>query len=231
MHSYTFYFAGELFSQKHLTGNALLAQAIYTLSEGKYLPILPQDLEFREITPQAIRDQDLLSLLQCDLALFNFDGPELDSGTVVEFMFAKFADIPSVLLRTDFREGGDQAGGGEPWNLMCSFYPRTETVLASCLETTTSAGHQRQSLDSYDASILEQNLQAPQAAINLTAQHIIDAFDQVIAEPSILRPDLADAIYQHLLAVPNFKAPREEVEPLIQRALHQKRTKGLLPNS
>jgi len=42
-------------------------------------------------------------LLNCDLALFNFDGPELDLGTVVEFLFAKFADIPALILRMDFR--------------------------------------------------------------------------------------------------------------------------------
>ena len=34
-------------------------------------------------------------------------------------MFAKFADIPSVLIRTDFRGGGDQEHF--PWNLMTSF--------------------------------------------------------------------------------------------------------------
>jgi len=172
--SKTFYFAGELFSQKHLIGNALLAQSIYETSEHKYLPILPQDLEFRDVTPKAIRDQDLLSLIQCDLALFHFDGPELDSGTVVEFMFAKFADIPSVILRTDFREGGDQSGVGEPWNLMCSFYPRTEVVLSSCLESSTHAGHQRQNIDDYDPSLLTSNINAHQEAINTTAQQIIN---------------------------------------------------------
>lgn len=74
-----------------------------------------------------IRDADISALLSCDLALFNYDGCELDSGTVVEFMFAKFADIPSVLLRTDFRAGGDS--GENPWNLMTSYYPRTETLV------------------------------------------------------------------------------------------------------
>jgi hypothetical protein len=36
--------------------------------------------------------------------LFLYNGTELDSGTVVEFMFSKFADIPSVIVRTDFRK-------------------------------------------------------------------------------------------------------------------------------
>jgi nucleoside 2-deoxyribosyltransferase len=86
---YTIYFAGELFSLKHLIGNALLADAINTLSESRYRCIVPQDLEQRETTALAIRDQDLFHVISCDLGLFHFDGPELDSGTVVEFMVAK----------------------------------------------------------------------------------------------------------------------------------------------
>ena len=84
------------------------------------------------MTAQDIRDIDIVTLIGCDLALFNFDGPELDSGTVTEFMFAKFADIPSLLLRTDFRRGGDQ--GEDPWNLMMSFYPRTRTLCLNSME-------------------------------------------------------------------------------------------------
>ena len=101
------YFAGELFSAKHIIGNAVLAAAIETVSEGRFSCILPQALEQRGTTPRAIRDQDLEAVYRSDVALFNFDGTEVDSGTVVEFMFAKFLDIPSVILRTDFRAAGD----------------------------------------------------------------------------------------------------------------------------
>ena len=52
----------------------------------------------------------------------------LDSGTVVEFVYAKLLDIPAVILRTDFRGGGDQDTDGDAWNLMVSFYPRTRNV-------------------------------------------------------------------------------------------------------
>src|SRR3954471_3430567 len=121
--SYTVYFAGELFSLKHLIGNAWLAEAIYEKSHGKYRCLLPQDLIPPGRTGRSIRDQDLRALIACDLALFNYDGPDLDSGTVVEFMYAKFADIPSVLLRSDIRNAGDFRN--EPWNLMSSYYPRT----------------------------------------------------------------------------------------------------------
>ena len=122
---FTIYFAGQLFDHKHLAGNALLASRIDRASEGRYLCILPQDLEQRGIGPMGIRDQDLRAVMECDLALFNFDGAEIPVGAVVEYMYAKTLDIPSVILRTDFRGGGDQDAEGDPWNLMASFYPRT----------------------------------------------------------------------------------------------------------
>ena len=109
--SSTVYFASELFTLKHLIGNAYLAEAIYEKSQGRYLCELPQDFEPRGTTARAVRDQDIKALMACDLALFNFDGTELDSGTVVEFMFAKFADIPCVILRSDLRKAGD---GNDP---------------------------------------------------------------------------------------------------------------------
>src|SRR6201993_4966158 len=131
------YFAGELFSLKHLVGNAALAEAIANLSNRNFTCVLPQTLEEREMSAQDIRDKDISTLIGCDLALFNFDGPELDSGTVAEFMFAKFADIPSLLLRTDFRRAGDQAE--DQWNLMMSFYPRTRTLCLNSMEIYKNA--------------------------------------------------------------------------------------------
>src|SRR3954469_12577354 len=126
--TFTIYFGGELFSLKHLIGNAWLAEAIYEKSHGKFRCVLPQDFaELRGRSARAIRDYNLRSLAACDLALFNFDGSDLDSGTVVEFMFAKFADLPAVLLRSDIRNAGDFPS--EPWNLMASFFPRTTNVI------------------------------------------------------------------------------------------------------
>ena len=57
--SYTVYFGGELFTLKHLIGNAYLAEAIYDKSHGKYLCQLPQDFEPRGKTTHAVRDQDI----------------------------------------------------------------------------------------------------------------------------------------------------------------------------
>src|ERR1700751_2147349 len=123
--SLSVYFAGELFNAKHLAGNAGLAAAIQRRSSGQFRGLRPQTMESREEGAHFIRDEDLEHLLCADIAIFNFDGSEIDSGTVVEFMVAKFADIPALLLRTDFRRGGDQ--GHDPWNLMLSYYPRTRS--------------------------------------------------------------------------------------------------------
>ena len=125
---YTIYFAGQLFDHKHLAGNALLASYIDGDSQGRYRCVLPQNLEQRGIGPMGIRDQDLRAVMECDLALFNFDGAEIPVGAVAEYMYAKMLDIPTVILRTDFRGGGDQDAEGDPWNLMVSFYPRTRII-------------------------------------------------------------------------------------------------------
>ena len=136
---YTVYFAGPLFDHKILQGNALLASHIEDVSEGRYRCILPQNLEQRGVSSIEIRDQNLRALLECDLALFNFDGADLDSGTVAEYMYAKTLDIPTVILRTDFRYGGDQEPDGNPWNIMVSFYPRTEVLHVDAMQRYTEA--------------------------------------------------------------------------------------------
>lgn len=127
------YFAGELFDHKDITGNLLLADAVEKVSAGRYQVMLPQDSECNDLrSVEEIRDRDLELLFSCDCIVANFDGTELDSGTVVEFCFAKMLDMPAVLLRTDFRRGGDN--GIDPWNLMCSGYPRSRTLLISAME-------------------------------------------------------------------------------------------------
>lgn len=126
MNKYTIYFAGDLFDHKHLIGNRLLSDEIKKLSGGKFEPTLPQDHEQSSSRSTDIRDSDYELLINSDLALFNFDGTDLDSGTVAEFMIAKMLDIPSVIIRSDFRLAGDQKlDGGDNWNLMLSGYPRT----------------------------------------------------------------------------------------------------------
>ena len=171
-----YYFAGGLFSHKEIIGNRLLAEAIAGVSHGKWEALLPQDAENQlRDDPQAIRDNDFEMVLQSDAALFNFDGTELDSGTVAEFMAARFIDLPCVLFRSDFRSAGDQNADGEAWNLMLSGYPRTITV-------------RFESMEQYQHFFGKNN--SPMEALKLyyqtMAERIVEALDRIAAVKPVL---------------------------------------------
>ena len=183
------YWAGDLFDSKDLIGNLLLADAVERCSDARYRVMLPQDgeCEVVERTSRSIRDADFELLFNCDVLVANFDGHDLDSGTVVEFCFAKSIDMPSVLLRTDFRNSGDHSlPDGEPWNLMCSHYPRTEVLHVNAMnryhELCDPANKQRSnSVQSFYESI---------------AVEIIEALDRVCIMPSWLEQDQVFQQYQ-----------------------------------
>jgi nucleoside 2-deoxyribosyltransferase len=65
---------------------------------------LPQHLEEKQhALTQQLKEQDLNQVLKADGILVNFNGTDLDSGTVIEFITAKMVNKPAVVLRTDFR--------------------------------------------------------------------------------------------------------------------------------
>jgi nucleoside 2-deoxyribosyltransferase len=202
------YFAGELFSAKHLAGNARLAASLQRQSQGQVHCVLPQTLENRTEGAHLIRDEDLEALITSDLALFNFDGSEIDSGTVVEFMVAKFADIPALLLRTDFRRGGDQAE--DPWNLMLSFYPRTGVCCFDSMalyKTGLSEG-----LDPVTAS---------DSMLDQIAARIAPELFLLAQSKPILPPDSVDSIYDWIARFPGFRS--QETTTRIREALEHRR--------
>ena len=208
------YFAGELFSSKHLVGNAALADAIAKASNLNFICVLPQALEERNLSAHDIRDQDIVTLIGCDLAIFNFDGPELDSGTVAEFFFAKFADIPSLLLRTDFRRAGDQ--GQDPWNLMMSFYPRTRALCVNSMEIYHKALSSGMTPARAGQSLIDQVAEAAVKELELLSQ-LAPAISQELAEP----------VFRWLSKMPGFHS-RESGEK-VMAALVQKKVNRLLP--
>jgi nucleoside 2-deoxyribosyltransferase len=221
MRTFDFYFAGELFDAKHLIGNAYLAAEILKQSEGRYRPVLPQDLEQRSLHPQDIRDEDILGLLESDLALFHFDGSDLDSGTVVEFMIAKFADIPAVILRSDFRASGDQVE--HPWNLMASFYPRTEIVLIDALRSYKFGNS---GLKSGSRDLLTDPRKSVEQVIKLNTMithKVIHAFDRVLQVPALLKGEQQEVIFQWLQSMCGFKRSRADLQSLFERILARKR--------
>ena len=145
-------------------------------------------------------------------------------------MFAKFADIPSVLLRTDFRNGGDQAGVGEPWNLMTSYYPRTATVVidAMALYQEGLAPHPAP-IDEPDASL--ENNRSGQAGMTMlarTADAVIAAFDQVLQLPAVLPGAMRESVYHWLALMPGFRTATDERIAELQDLCAAKQGKGLL---
>ena len=169
------YFAGGLFDHKELTGNMLLAEKIERLSAGRYQVLLPQDFESAQTDATSVRNNDYKLLLTCDLIVANFDGVELDSGTVAEFCCAKMLDMPAVLFRTDFRNGVERPGAIVPWNLMISAYPRTVNLIINGMDELVRHGRD---LEQYHSSIAEQ---------------IIAAMDKAVVTGSILsQKDLTD---------------------------------------
>jgi hypothetical protein len=208
------YFAGELFSLKHLVGNAALADAIGKFSDGRFACVLPQTLEDRAISAHEIRDQDIVALVGCDLAVFNFDGPELDSGTVAEFMLAKFADIPSLLLRTDFRRGGDQ--GVDPWNLMMSFYPRTKTL---CLNSS----------EIYKLGLGRgmSPVNAGNSMVDRVAHAIVKELEMLSQFPPIMNDDLTGPVFRWMSKLAGFHSS-ESIEK-VMAALTKKKGRLMLP--
>ena len=220
---YTIYFAGQLFDHKHLAGNALLASHIDSLSEGRYRCVLPQDLEQRGIGPMGIRDQDLRAVMECDLALFNFDGAEIPVGAVAEYMYAKLLDIPAVILRTDFRGGGDQDAEGDPWNLMVSFYPRTRIRHLDAMQWYQDA--LRQGGDAAEVSARFQRR---------IAEEVLSLLDEVRGDTPIMEGGLAGAEGEYRwalrLAGGGMAALADDAE-YVRRVVERKIGLGLLNGS
>jgi len=214
------YLGGALFKHGDLVGNAMLAAALEAASSGVFRCALPQDSEPRSSGPEDVRDADLKLLLECDCAVFCFDGLELDSGTVVEFMFAKAADMPCALLRTDFRASGDQGPGHEPWNLMCSFYPRCETLLFDSL--------------SVYKGLLKENppLRAAELLAGRVAAALLPKIESAVASAPASRGGLLspEALLDWAVRLPgpSFERLCKEDESFLPELLKRKKDIGLL---
>jgi nucleoside 2-deoxyribosyltransferase len=227
--SYTVYLGGELFSLKHLIGNAWLAEAIYEKSHGRFRCLLPQDFfELRGRSGRAIRDYNLRALIACDLALLNFDGSDLDSGTVIEFMYAKFADVPSVLLRTDIRNAGDHRD--QPWNLMASYFPRTANVIVPSLFDYRGALQRgrRRGVDHALHLAGQHSSVAAQVVWERVAAQCVRAFDRVLATPPVMPKHLREEAYQWLALAPALRGKQKELRKEFEHHLERKVERELL---
>ena len=216
----TFYFAGSLFTGRELCGNAHLAEAIHRLSEGRYQAVMPQDTEFRDFSSQGIRDDDLRQVFKTALGIFQLDGTELDSGTVVEFMTAKMADVPALLLRTDFRSAGDHVQ--DPWNLMVSNYPRTEILVLNSMELY------KKGLNGNGSPSAKQSVEAAACMTDTIAKQVIVKLDALMKQPSIMPKDVQETVFKWLAHFPGFKRGVDEMEKFTAEVLKAKQVAGLL---
>lgn len=219
------YMAGALFDSGDLLFNAKLAEAIGRLSGGVFECVLPQDASPQSVSAKAIRDSDLKCLLSCDAAVFNFDGTELDSGTVVEFMAAKFADIASVVLRGDFRKSGDCADASSPvqWNLMAAFYPRTELVVFDAMEVY--AGFRAECLRGVagGGGSARDSVCAAEAAIEEVAGRVLNALESIVKSGAILSGERRRAVFDWICDMPNFDAAaKREVRKILKSKLGER---------
>jgi hypothetical protein len=220
------FFGGELFNIKHLIGNAYLAEAIYERSHGRYLCALPQDFDPRGTAPRTIRDHHIRSLVGCDLALFSFDGPDLDSGTLTEFMIAKFADIPSVILRTDRRGAGARAS---QWNPMANFYPRTAFVVLDGLGAYKQILKRRhRKLDEVIRLAGQHSSADAQRMCDDIAAAVVRAFDRVRTIPPAMPRHLREEIYNWLPLMPGLRGKEKALRREFERHLERKVQRDLI---
>ncbi|WP_435017665.1 nucleoside 2-deoxyribosyltransferase [Tundrisphaera sp. TA3] len=104
------YFAGPLFTQPERDWNARMAAA---LTEAGHSVFLPQT----EVKAIATLDADTIFAVDvdgvrgADAVVAVMDGADPDSGTSFECGLAYALGLPIVLLRTDFRAGGDALPG------------------------------------------------------------------------------------------------------------------------
>ncbi len=226
--THTVYFAGERFGFEHLLGNAYLAEAIYEKSHGKYLCRLPQDAGLRSVHPRAVRDHDLRALLECDAGLFSFDASAPDSGPAGEFVLAKAADLPAVILRGDLR------GAADPWSRMAGLWPRTATVpLGSlhdyrALQRRLRPRGRRVRLDEV-VRLAGQHASATAALLcDQVAAAVVRALDRVIAEDPVMPRHLREEIYHWLALMPGLRGKARDLRKEFEHHLERKVKKGLL---
>ncbi len=199
---YTVYAAGGLFTQHELTTNVFIKDSVWRQSDGKFELILPQSNELRELDrpdiASYIRNIDLAIIVKSDLVLARFDGLELDAGTVVEFMLAKFLGKPTVILRSDSRGLGGESMD-EPYNLMLKNWPRTTEVhYDSFIKFTGGFAEEGKMLGNaptFQATI-KAELKTVMRGIDEIAQEIIGGLETVLEMKSPYPDEYQEIVYK-----------------------------------
>lgn len=199
---YMIYSAGGLFTQDELATNVLIKEAVWRLSNGKFQIFLPQSREIQELDEPNIeayiRNTDLLEVVKADIILARFDGLELDSGTVVEYMLAKFLGKPTVILRSDFRSVSFLPLV-EPYNLMIKNWPRTVNIHLNSYRIWAElfAEEREGSGDSEPLQgVMKAELGTLQKSVDEVAKQVITALEAVLKIKSPYPPEYQEVVYQ-----------------------------------
>jgi nucleoside 2-deoxyribosyltransferase len=199
---YMVYSAGGLFTQDELATNILIKEAVWRLSNGRFQLYLPQSVELLELdrpdVEAYLRNVDLLAVVKSDIILARFDGLEVDSGTMVEFVIAKSLGKPTVILRCDFRRLSG-TGRGEPYSLMAKNWPRTvEVYLDSFVIWASLFAQERQALDDSDTfqATMKAEMGTVQKSVDEIAKQVIAGLEAVIKMESPYPPEYREVVYQ-----------------------------------
>jgi nucleoside 2-deoxyribosyltransferase len=199
---YTIYFAGGLFTQHDIATNVFIKESVWRQSNGKYELILPQSKELRHLDSSDVaaylRNADLLQVVLADMLLARFDGPDLDTGTVVEFMVAKMLGKPVVVLRSDTRHLSGK-GLDDPYNLMVKSWPRTvEIYIDSLMDYVRTIAKVRQAMIDSNSpqTTLESELNIVRKAIDDLAFKVIDALESVLDMKSPYPAKYQEIVYE-----------------------------------
>jgi len=199
---YSIYSAGGLFTQDELATNVMIKEAVWRLSSGKFQIFLPQSREIQELDQSNIeafiRNTDLVEVVKADILLARFDGLQLDSGTVVEYMLAKFLGKPTVILRSDLRSAFSLPACG-PYNLMVKNWPRTVSIhLNSYMIWAELFAEEHQDPGNSEAlqELMNAELGTLQKSVDEVAKKVIAALETVIKMKSPYPPAYQEVVYQ-----------------------------------
>jgi len=199
---FTIYLAGGLFIQDELAMNVLLKEAVWRLSDGVFQIFLPQSREVEELyrpdIEAHIRNTDILEVMRADILLGRFDGPEPDSGTVLEFVTAKFLGKPALILRSDFRNLVFIGTRG-PYNTMLKNWPRTVEIQVHSFRLWGELmGQARQGSEESDPdqNLLQAELDTLQKSVDAIAGQAIAGLEQVVTMASPYPPAYQEGVYR-----------------------------------
>ena len=234
MTPYSVYSAGGLFTLHELTVNVLLKKAVWERSHGKFELVLPQSKELRDTDrpdiAAYIRNTDLLQVVKADMMLARFDSVELDTGTVVEYMLAKFLGKPTVILRCDSRRLGSDLMD-EPYNLMVKNWPRTVEVHVDSLihyaRTIADVRDMHGRGESYEKAI-DNELKTVYQGIDDLAGKIIEGLEIVLKMKSPYPSDQREMIYHLARFSPGSGFDELLTEKLVDEIVGILKEKGTL---